>query len=188
MKRKKLSAVDDNPMEILKIAQDELKLTSKPMVVRQVAEKAHLALSSAVEVAIRKPIHSTAEETLGVKTIARWLKDPGVETEFKSLRRILHSDCFHQNKCPTNDKLLMVLGRTESLLERMLRSRKRKAKMKLKKSRAKTLPEPRALALLPLVLPPRGRQRLRLNGSHHDAAWPRWPNDSCMVGRSFTMT
>lgn len=123
---KRLGALTDAPMAILETAKKELQAAFSPLDVRQAAEKAHLALSSSVEIALRKEIKSASEERLGVQTIAKWLRDPDVETDFMELRRVLHSRCFHADKCPTVPALLVTFGKAEALMERIIKSRKRR--------------------------------------------------------------
>ena len=121
-------AITDDPIALMAIANSELGNAKTPIDVRQAAEKAHLAMSSAVEVATRATINSADEERLGVLAISRWLRDPQVVEDFKKLRSAFHGKRFHGDKCPTAFALSNDFGKAEALIERMLRARKRHKK------------------------------------------------------------
>lgn len=141
IKRKaSLGAPADNPVDILKMAWGEKETAEatapgtdderrqQELLRRQAAEKAHLAMSSAVEVALRKQLKSGSEEKRGVQTIARWRNDPDFVTEWEAVRRTLHGECYHQNVCGTANELAAAFGKAELLIERALKARKRRSR------------------------------------------------------------
>jgi len=88
---------------------------------RQAAEKAHLALTTAVEVTVNRNLTSHGEEKQAVKQIARRMRSPGFETTYHQTRKMLHGDCFHQAKC---DDLQRSLGQAAALINFMLKSKR----------------------------------------------------------------
>jgi len=120
MRRKQLGAVTDNPREIMTCAIAELEAAKSLLARRQAAEKAHLALSSAVEVASKRSIRSHSEENNAVATIARKARDPYIKTDYAAIRSALHSKCFHQAECVN---LQIEVGKATALMERILRTK-----------------------------------------------------------------
>jgi hypothetical protein len=130
-RRLALGAITDDPQQIYAVALAELKSASAvsaahgdTLGMRQAAEKAHLALSSAVERALGKPIGSSTEEKDALATLGK--RDASLAGDFGKLRRALHSDCFHQNKCGAPSDLFVVFGRTEAMLARLQVAARRK--------------------------------------------------------------
>jgi len=126
-------AMEDNPFEFIRVAREQIDalpndVPKGSLALRQAAEAAHLALSSAVEIATGKAIDQANEEFKRVKTLAVWLRDPAFPKDFNALRRTLHSDSFHGAKCTRSD-VLVALGAADAMVTRILRA-KRKAHKK----------------------------------------------------------
>lgn len=121
-RRKGLSAINDNPREIFKLAQRELANAQTRLDKRQAAEKAHLALSSAIEVATSKTIESYSDEVKAVRRFAAKKKLATFEREYRRVRQALHGSCFHQDRCSTIEQ---DFGAAELLLSFLLEKRRR---------------------------------------------------------------
>jgi len=116
-RRGKFGAVTDNPREIFKTAERELANAKSRLDRRQAAEKAHLALSSAIERAAGRNLETYGAELKEVQKLARRLKAPGLEAQYRRVRQGLHGDCFHQDRCSTLEK---DFGKAEVLLDLVL--------------------------------------------------------------------
>jgi hypothetical protein len=128
VRRSRFGAITDDPVEIMSLASRELGAARGLMAQRQAAEKAHLALSSAVEVATLKQIKSYGEELEALKLISKRAKDPLLPKDYAALRTKLHSDCFHGGRCGTTVELAGVFGEAKAMMGRILRTKSTKRK------------------------------------------------------------
>jgi hypothetical protein len=108
----------DDPREIMAVAVEELAAAATPLRRRQAAEKANLALVSAIERATGAEIGSTRGLRAALAQIHRCGGAQHVGRSFQELRTALHSECFYQARGVPG--LEMHFGRATELIETIL--------------------------------------------------------------------
>ncbi len=121
--------MNDDPVVILKLASRELRDAVRErdaLGIRQAAECAHLALSSAVERAVRRTFREAGEEREAVALIAKRRSSPDLPEKFDRLQRKLHKKCFRLGMCGTPLALGQAIGEASGVVDEILRYKPRR--------------------------------------------------------------
>jgi len=121
-----LGAATDDPLEIVARARKEAEKAIRDndrLGLRQAANKGYLAAASVADVAAMKlgevqPKGQTARRSVlsNLEDAAR-LKRGSLLRTFSVAQGVLHSDCFHEDYCPSGKSLLAILDTVEAMAD-----------------------------------------------------------------------
>jgi hypothetical protein len=122
-RRRALGSPAADPREIIAVASAEVPAANTALKRRQAAEKASLALMSAVENAAGVEIHGSRGLRLALAQIRQCPGFEHVARAVNELRRDLHSGCFYQARCAFD--LQLRVGRAIQVVEDILAAGRR---------------------------------------------------------------
>lgn len=120
---KPLGRATDDPRDILKFAEEELKTAPKVKrsehsgcIVRQAAEKTYLAISTALERLLGENIASESGQRDALARLGKHNRQ--LPKDFGELKRELHGKCFHGGACDMIS-VAKAIQRAEDFLNRL---------------------------------------------------------------------